>query len=259
MSLDSAKSILLDAGLHEDSVERLIDHYQRTQVNLSMKNYESVGNNVGNFCENAANLVLSSMGEPIRPRITIGKFVKQSVNGQLNTSVPKSLRVFIPNMIRAAYDIRNTRDTVHINLTTAVNHADAQTASEICSWILAELLRIHGDSDDMDELAKMIDEVVTPDIPFLDKRGGPPLIMREGLSIRNESLIHLYFSENQELNAEELVSRIPGSTSKRVKGSLAQMKQKRLVRYFPETGEAILTHKGASLAQGIIDTEFENQ
>lgn len=257
MSLQEAESELLGAGLDQESVERMMEHYEAMQFHLQAGEYDEIGNDVGNFCENAANVVLSSMGETIRPNINFGHFMDDIENGVLNTNVDRALRLTIPRMLRSAYELRSARDFVHTDLENPVNHADSQTAVEICSWVLAELIRLHGEEAHMDEISAMIEEAISPNIPFIDDYGDePPLVLHDDLSTGQEVLIHLYFADGQTLNADELLERIPGSSPNSIRGALGSFSPSRVVRYDSNSGQAVLTAKGRKRARLILEKEF---
>lgn len=165
MSLDQIREELLEGGLHEESVDRLLDHYQSMKARMEDGEYDEAGTHLGNFCENMVNILRDQMGEDVLDRPSLGNFVNNSLSGNVGTSEPDSIRLQIPRVLRAAYDIRNNRDSVHVNLRVPVNHADTQAGFAMCSWMLAELLRVYGDgdhSDDMEEVGELIDEISEP-------------------------------------------------------------------------------------------------
>lgn len=165
MSLEMVRQELLDGGLHEESVERLLDHYQSMQTRLQEGEYDEAGTHIGNFCENMVNIVLDIMGESVQTRPSVGTFVNECTSGKYGTDEPPSVRIQIPNTVRAAYDIRNNRDSVHVNLQVPVNHADTQAGIAMCSWMLAEILRVYGASsatDNMEDVGALIEELAEP-------------------------------------------------------------------------------------------------
>lgn len=165
MSLEQVQEELYDGGLHTESVDRLLDHYQSMESRFQEGEYDEAGTHIGNFCENIVNLLRDQMGEDILNRPKVGKFVDNCKGGKFGNDEPASIRIQIPNMLRSAYDIRNNRDSVHVNLRVPVNQADTQAGIAICSWILAEIVRVYGDgnhSDDMEEVANLIDELSEP-------------------------------------------------------------------------------------------------
>lgn len=165
MSLEQVREELLDGGLHKQSVERLLDHYQRMQGRLAEGEYDEAGTHIGNFCENMVNILRDKMGESIQSRPDLGTFVDQCTSDNMGSSEPDSIRVQLARTLRTAYDIRNNRDSVHVNLTVPVNQADTQAGVAMCSWMLAEVLRVYGygdEADDMDQIGELIKELSEP-------------------------------------------------------------------------------------------------
>jgi hypothetical protein len=165
MSVETVKQELLEGGLHQESVERLLDHYQSMQDRIQEGEYDEAGTHIGNFCENIVNILRDEMGEGIEARPCVGTFVDHCLSGNIGTGEPDSIRLQVARVLRAAYDIRNTRDSVHVNLQVPVNHADTQAGTVMCSWMLAEVLRVYADgdeTDDMEEIGKLIDELSEP-------------------------------------------------------------------------------------------------
>ncbi|MCJ0621391.1 hypothetical protein JZX76_18370 [Haloarcula hispanica] len=165
MSLERVRQELLAGGLHEESVDRLLDHYQSMQDRMAESEYDEAGTHIGNFCENMVNILLDQMDENIQSRPNLGSFVNNCTSGNIGGDEPKSIRLQIPRTLRAAYDIRNNRDSVHVNLQVPVNHADTQAGIAMCSWMLAEVLRVYGDgggTEDMEEIGDLIEELSEP-------------------------------------------------------------------------------------------------
>lgn len=256
MAVEKVRSELLAAGLNEESTNRMIEHYQDMRTYLSRNEFVEAGTHVGNFCENVANILLVEMGEPARPHISVGSFVNECINGQIGTDLPDEARLTIPRMMRAAYDIRNSRDSVHVNLEVSVNRADTQTAIRICSWILSELLRLYGNESEMDEIADLIDELSQPMTPYIDEYRGNRMIQHTGLEVREEILLHL-LNEPSEVDADDLVEWIPGASSRQIKGTLSRLKQERKARYDSDRGMARITPRGAELARDLESEYFE--
>lgn len=165
MSLTKVRQELLDGGLHKESVVRLLNHYQSMQDRIEEGEYDEAGTHIGNFCENVVNILLDVMGESVEARPNVGTFVDNCTAGNIGTGEPDSVRLQVARILRAAYDIRNNRDSVHVNLQVPVNHADTQAGIAMCSWVLAEILRVYGDSDEtdeMEEIGELIDELSEP-------------------------------------------------------------------------------------------------
>lgn len=256
MSLEKIESELLDAGLHEESVNRLIEHYEDMRFYLGNQEYVEAGVHVGNFCENLANIILDETDQGAQSHVNLGNFVDDIVCGKYDTSdIAGELRLTIPRALRAAYDIRNDRDSVHVNLKTPVGHSDTQAAVRLCSWMLAELVRIYGNEDHIDEVAAWIEELATPQTPYIDSHEGKRIIMSRELSTNEEILVHLY-ALGSAADAETLTDWIPGADSQDVGGSLGSLKQARKVHY--EDGTAKITSLGVEEAEKLVAEHFDD-
>lgn len=256
MTVEFIRNQLHDAGLHEESVNRLIDHYQDMRFYLGNGNYIEAGAHVGNFCENLANVLLDQTSEGADPHIEVGRFLDNILNGNYDTSnLPYEAYMLIPRAMRAAYGIRNNRDSVHVNLEVPVNHSDTQTAVRLCTWMLAELLRIYGSEDHLDDIADMIEELGSPMMPYIAAHDGHRLIMSRDLTLEQEILIHLHL-HGRELGAGQLEEWIPDHDGHRIRSRLGNLKQARKVFY--EDGTAKITPLGSQDAEEIIEEHFES-
>lgn len=248
------KKELLAGGLHEGSVERTIEHYEEMRHHLSQGNYPEVGVRVGKFCENVANILRVEFGEDVDPNGVVDEVINRATSGNVGSDHPVELRLTIPRLLRAAYELRSRRNHVHVNLEVPVNHNDSQTAVRICTWILSELLRLYGEEEHMDKIAEIIDDLASPVVPYVDYYNGKRLLMHQELETREEILIHL-FLDGGEIDAENLVEWIPGSDNRQIKGSLGALKSQRLVHY--EDGIAAISSLGAKEAENLIKEHFE--
>lgn len=136
---------------------------------LSSENYVEAGAHIGNFCESMANIIRAETGEGVDPHIQAGRFIDNILNGNLpKNGLEDSVYTTIPRAMRVAYDLRNNRDSVHVNLKVEVNHSDTQTAVRLCTWMLAELVRVYSDEDHLDDVAELIEELAEPMTPEME-------------------------------------------------------------------------------------------
>jgi hypothetical protein len=256
MSLEIIRDELISSGLHEESVNRMLEHYQDMRFHLGNGDYVEAGAHIGNFSENVANLLLAEVGEGAEPHVSVGNVVDDLVNGHLDTSnLSQEIYLTVPRMLRSVYDIRNNRDSVHVNLQIPVNHSDTHTAVRISSWILTELLREYGDETDVDEIAALIEELAAPLTVYIDSYEGKRIIMSRELSVEEEILVHLH-AYGDELDSDTLSEWIIDAKAHTVKSKLGNLKQAREVHY--EDGMAKITSLGSERAQTIISEHFED-
>jgi hypothetical protein len=255
MSTEQIERELLNVGLHQQSTERMIEHYQKMRTHLLRGQYVEAGSHVGNFCENVANILLEQMGEGAQDSVKVGKFVDDCLCGKIGTSEPDAVRLTIPRVLRGAYELRNSRDSVHVNLEVPVNHADTQAAVRQCSWILSELLRVYGSNGDMDDIANLIESLSHPLSSYIDEHDGHRLIQHTDLNTTEEVLLHL-MNTTGEVDVDDLVRWIPDASLQSVTGSLGSLKQKRQVRYDTDEHTAILTKLGREKAAEVEEKYF---
>ncbi len=264
MNSDEIKSQLVEeAELHEDSVDELLRHHQKMKFHLKNGDFEASGVHIGKFCENIAN-ILSDLylgGVESNPEIddVVNKVTSQNHDGD-----SEAMKLTIPRFLRATYEIRNRRN-VHVNLDLPVSHSDTQTAVRMCTWMLAELIRIHGLPDDMDEIkdglsdkqeeqveevSEEIEGLASINNPLVEEHRGKILVNSTDLSMAEELLVILYFAEH-EIEAEKLAESLPNQNSGTVKSRLGNLKQKRMIFY--EDGKAKIAGLGREKAESVLD------
>jgi quinol monooxygenase YgiN len=254
MTVGFVQTELVEAGLHEESVEDLIEHYRDMRFHLSNENYVEAGAHVGNFCENLANIIRAETGEGIDPHIQVGEFLQDILNGNIpKNGLDYEIYTTIPRTMRVAYDLRNNRDSVHVNLEVEVNHSDTQTAVRLCTWMLSELLRTYSDAEHRDEVAELIEQLANPMTPYVDTYNGNRIVMSQELDLQDELLVHLY-ALGREVGSETLAEWIIGADPHKVGSCLGNLKQKRMVHY--EDGVAKITPIGAEEAEKIVEENF---
>ena len=164
----------------------------------------------------------------------------------------------------ATYEIRNRRN-VHVNLDLSVSHSDTQTAVRMCTWMLAELIRVYGLPDDMDEIkdglsdeqeeqveevSEEIEGLANINNPLVEEYRGRILVNSTELSLTDEILVILYFAE-REVEAEKLAESIPNKSPTKVKKRLGNLKQQRMIFY--DEGKAKIAGLGREKAEAVLN------
>ncbi|MFB6158683.1 MAG: hypothetical protein ABEJ95_03405 [Candidatus Nanohalobium sp.] len=264
MKSDEIKNQLVEGGLHEDSVNGMLRHYQKMQFYLKSGEYEAAGVHVGKFCENIANILHDKFfGNPLKSP-GVGTIVDK-VKHEKDAGEPKIIRVTMTRFLRATYDIRNKRDSAHVNLDISVSHSDTQTAVRMCSWMLSELIRSYGILEDMDDIEEGIEEDIDEEIDkasreieslasvnyaFIDQYDERRMIASTDLDLGEELLVLLYTSDG-DVPAEELERDVPNEDLHAIKSALGALKQSRKIFY--EDGRAKIAKAGADEAEKIME------
>jgi hypothetical protein len=103
----------------------------------------------------------------------------------------RSVRIQIPRLLVALYEIRNNRSVGHVGGDVDPNHMDALVVLQMAKWLLAELVRVlHGVS--IREATAVVESVSDRTIPVIWEVAGRKRVLRTDLSMRDKSLLLLH-------------------------------------------------------------------
>jgi hypothetical protein len=110
---------------------------------------------------------------------------------QESTTFPRSVRIQIPRMLMALYEIRNNRGVGHAGGDVNPNRMDATCVLYMSKWIIAELIRIFHNVDTGTAEA-FIDTIVERILPFVWKVGDKFRILDIKTTMKEKTLLLLY-------------------------------------------------------------------
>ena len=85
---------------------------------------------------------------------------------QFPSTNPRSLRIQIPRMLIALYEIRNNRGVGHVGGEVNPNMMDSICVLRMVKWILAELIRVFHNVD-IDEATRAVEYLSVRDIELI--------------------------------------------------------------------------------------------
>lgn len=116
----------------------------------------------------------------------------------------RSVRIQIPRMLIALYEIRNNRGVGHVGGDVDPNHMDAKVVVEMGKWIMAELVRVfHGLN--IAEATRIVESLIERTVPIVWEVDGRRRVLRRGLTKKNQTLLLLY-STSGGVRARDLAS-----------------------------------------------------
>jgi hypothetical protein len=116
---------------------------------------------------------------------------------------PRSVRIQIPRMLMALYEIRSNRSVAHVGGDVNPNHMDAVCVVEMSKWLMCELIRIfHGVSTE--HAAAAVDSLVERTLPVVWKVGENLRVLNPDMSMRDKALVLLY-QESGSVDERELL------------------------------------------------------
>ncbi|TIS65599.1 hypothetical protein [Mesorhizobium sp.] len=106
------------------------------------------------------------------------------------TGFPRSVRIQIPRMPLALYEIRNNRNVGHVGADVDPNHMDASVVLAMVKWVMAELVRIFHNTTP-EEATQVVESLTERSLPILWRVGGLTRVLAP-LSAKDKTLAVLY-------------------------------------------------------------------
>jgi len=182
------------SGLPNELRMELLTAYSKIVTNFKERRWETAEINGGKLCEIVYTILRGHVDGkyPItssKPRNMVEAC--HDLEKVLATSCPRSVRIQIPRMLIALYEIRNNRGVGHAGGDVNPNHMDAVCVLEMSKWIMSELVRIfHGVSTK--EAAEAVEMLVERTVPIIWEVGGKKRVLNTKLSMRDKALVILY-------------------------------------------------------------------
>jgi hypothetical protein len=103
----------------------------------------------------------------------------------------RSIRIHIPRVLLAAYEIRNNRDVGHVGGEVDSNHMDASLALALSKWLVAELVRTFHQVD-TETATAYVDSLVERQTSLVWSVAGRKRVLNPSLSYRDKTLLLLH-------------------------------------------------------------------
>jgi hypothetical protein len=156
---------------------------------------------------------------------------------------PRSVRIQIPRMLIALYEIRNNRNVGHVGGDVDPSHMDAVCVLQMAKWTMAELVRVlHNVSTE--EATSIVDGLVERDTPLIWKVDGKRRVQNTALSMRDKTLLLLH-AEDGPFAERDLVSWLEHSNASVYRRDvLRRLHRARLIEYDEATQTAQISPSG---------------
>lgn len=133
-------------------------------------------------------------------------------------SFSRSIRIQIPRVLIATYELRNNRAIGHVGGEVNPNHMDAELFLRTSKWMISELVRVFSNLNIADAGA-LIESVTEKLIPVVWENAGRKMVLNAGLSARNKVLVLAYASPRG-ATAREICSWVGYSNLSRFRSSV---------------------------------------
>lgn len=189
----------LPAGLRND----LLSAYNEIVKNYAERRWEPAELNGGKLCEAAYTIVrgLADGTFPTRSNKPRNMVAACQAMEQV-TAQPRSVRIQIPRMIVAMYEIRNNRGVGHAGGDVNPSDMDAAAVLYMSKWLVAELVRVlHTLSTT--EATEIVEALIEREVALVWSSGAKKRVLRPGLTWRKNTLL-LLLSETGQVAEDDL-------------------------------------------------------
>lgn len=183
---------------------------------------------------------------PIKPR----NFSDACRRLESNTNVPHSFRILIPRALPALYDIRNNRGVGHAGGDVDSNYMDATLVLGMCSWIMAELVRVFH-ALPIPEAQQLVDHLADRAIPLVWEGQSIRRVLDTSLKLW-EQVIILLASKHGHVKVSEVLDWTDYGNKAYFLKMLRQMHQQRLIELSKDKVVVEILPPGSRKASEII-------
>lgn len=167
---------------------------------------------------------------------------------QAPSRFPRSVRIQIPRMLIALYEVRNNRGVGHVGGDVNPNKMDATCVLYLSKWIIAELIRIfHNVDTDTAEAAN--DVLIERILPVVWKIDDKFRILDTTTTMKEKTLLLLYQSSIH-LREQSLFSWVEHSSASNYRRDvLRPLHQQKLIEYDEDKKIVYLSPKGIEFVE----------
>lgn len=233
----------------------LIENFTELLSNYRKGDWEKVGLKAGKLCEIIYSILAGYIAGafPASPSKPGNMLTACTSFEQAGSGFSRAVRIQIPRILIATYELRNNRAIGHVGGDVDPNHMDAEFFLRSCKWMVSELVRVFG-SISVDESRALIDGITERTLPLIWDDGSKKRVLNPKLSHRDRALALAYSCQNG-ATAREICGWAGYSNLSRYRnGIVADLHNEALIDFDPPTDKITLLPTGANYveASGIL-------
>jgi len=239
------------AGLPEGLRKELLEAFGQILRNFRERRWEPAELNGGKLCEVVSSILRGRVDGKMPARAAKPKNMLEACQAleQVDAKkAPRAVRVQIPRMLSALYEVRNNRGVGHVGGDVDPNLMDARMVVETAKWVMADLVRVFHDLDTV-EAARVVETLVERTVPTVWEIGGKRRVLPRGLTKKNETLLLLY-SVNHPVQDTELLDWVEYAGIGEYRRDVLRPQHKsRLIEYDEKTGDVSISPTGIAYVE----------
>lgn len=167
----------------------------------------------------------------------------------------RSIRVHIPRVLVALYEVRNNRGVGHVGGDVDPNHMDAVWVLASVKWVVAELVRIFHDIP-IAEAQGIVDALTDRTIPSVWEVNGRRRVLHPKLGMKEKTLLLLY-GISRAASVSELIDWTEHSNAAVFRRDILKKAHKnKLIEYDQINGIVFLSPLGARFVEEHLPLEI---
>lgn len=239
------------SGMPSGLRDSLLSTYGEIVRNFRERRWEPSELNGGKLCEVVYSILKGYVDgrmptRPRKPRNMVDAC--RSLETADDSMFPRSVRIQIPRMLVALYEIRNNRGVGHVGGDVNPNEMDSKVVLEMSKWIMAELVRLFHNLT-TEEAATVVESLVERTIPVVWVTNGRRRVLKHDLQKKDEVLLLLYSTPGA-VSEEDLLEWVEHSNASVFRDKvLRRLHKNRLIEFDEADGKARLSPKGVAYVE----------
>jgi len=200
----------LKAQLKRDFPGELIDKLLETYVDLRsaffFNRYRPSELEAGRFAEIVIRMlqfVTSNTYTPLDKRLQNMDVEAKNLENLPSSRFHDSIRIHIPRVLLAIYNVRNRRDVGHVGGDINPNYPDSLFTIRCCNWVMSELMRFFYFGD-LEKATELVAGLNVKTVPLVYEVSGYRKILNPKLSLAHKVLLLLYLESPNPIKVSDL-------------------------------------------------------
>lgn len=237
----------------------LFDKFNHITINYRENRWEPSELNGGKFCEIVYTIIKGYI-DGIYPT-TASKppdFLQSCRSLELlPSSYSRSIRIQIPRMLIALYEIRNNRGVGHAGGDLNPNKMDATCIMYMSKWILAELIRIFHNVD-TETAESSINILMDRTLPVVWQIDSKIRVLNPSTTMKEKTLLILYQSPNN-VKEQDIVNWVEHSNSSIYRRDILRpLHKEKLIEYDENIRQITISPRGIAYVELKILPKLDN-
>jgi hypothetical protein len=224
----------------------LLREYEAALEAVRGRKWETVGLKAGKLSEIIYTIVKGHIdgsfpSRPAKPANMVSACT--ALESADSTKFKRSLRIQIPRVLIAVYELRNNRDIGHVGGDVDPNEMDGEYFDRAIKWLIAELVRVFHNVSTA-EARQIVETVSERSIPQIWEGDGKIRVLLPSLPMKDKVLLVLYHAVTA-MDVKRLQEAVEYSNaSVFAKSVLKKLHKEKLIEFDRDLGTVILLPPG---------------